>query len=88
MAQRAHPYLPEVGRLALRGAPPASSGRNRLRDARKITPYPTDNFAEARTNATARGISRQGALDLVNPLIEARLVKRVGSKKSGRYILA
>ena len=36
----------------------------------------------------ALDISRQGALDLLNPLMEARLVKRVGSKKSGRYILA
>jgi len=36
----------------------------------------------------ALGISRQGALDLVQPLIQAGLVKRVGSKKSGRYILA
>jgi len=34
------------------------------------------------------GISKQGALDLLNPLIEAGLVKRVGSRKSGRYILA
>jgi len=33
-------------------------------------------------------ISKQGALDLLNPLIDAGLVKRVGSKKSGRYILA
>jgi Fic family protein len=33
-------------------------------------------------------VSRQGAMDLLNPLIEAGLVKRVGTKKSGRYILA
>jgi cell filamentation protein, protein adenylyltransferase len=37
---------------------------------------------------SALGISKQGALDLLNPLIDAGLVKRVGSKKSGRYILA
>jgi Fic family protein len=37
---------------------------------------------------SALGISKQGALDLLNPLIKAGLVKRVGSKKSGRYILA
>jgi Fic family protein len=36
----------------------------------------------------ALGISRQGALDLLRPLIQAGLVRRVGSKKSGRYILA
>ena len=37
---------------------------------------------------SALGISKQGALDLLNPLIDAGLVERVGSKKSGRYILA
>jgi Fic family protein len=37
---------------------------------------------------SALGISKQGALDLLNPLLDAGLVKRVGSKKSGRYILA
>jgi DNA-binding MarR family transcriptional regulator len=36
---------------------------------------------------SALGISKQGALDLLNPLIDAGLVKRVGSRKSGRYIL-
>lgn len=34
------------------------------------------------------GVSKQGAMDLLNPLIEAGLVKRIGTKKSGRYILA
>ncbi|MFH1874133.1 MAG: Fic family protein [Pseudomonadota bacterium] len=32
-------------------------------------------------------ISKQGALDLLKPLIQAKLVKRIGSKKSGKYIL-
>jgi DNA-binding MarR family transcriptional regulator len=36
----------------------------------------------------AMDISKQGALDLLQPLIQAGLVKRVGSKKTGRYILA
>ena len=36
----------------------------------------------------ALGVSRQGAMDLLRPLIEAGLVKRVGTKKSGSYILA
>jgi len=36
----------------------------------------------------ALGVSKQGAMNLLNPLIEAGLVKRVGTKKSGRYILA
>ena len=34
------------------------------------------------------GVSRQGALDLLRPLMEAGLVKRVGTRKSGRYVLA
>ena len=33
------------------------------------------------------GVSKQGALDLLRPLIKAGLVKRVGTKKSGRYVL-
>ena len=33
------------------------------------------------------GISKQGAMDLLNPLIEAKLVRRIGTKKSGRYVL-
>jgi len=37
---------------------------------------------------SALGISKQGALDLLRPLLAAGLVKRVGSKKNGRYILA
>ncbi len=34
------------------------------------------------------GVSKQGALDLLRPLIKAGLVKRIGTKKAGRYILA
>ena len=33
------------------------------------------------------GVSKQGALDLLRPLIKAGLVKRVGTRKSGRYVL-
>ena len=33
------------------------------------------------------GVSKQGALDLLRPLITAGLVKRIGTKKEGRYIL-
>jgi len=36
----------------------------------------------------ALDVSKQGALDLLRPLVTAGLVKRVGTKKSGRYILA
>lgn len=35
----------------------------------------------------ALGISRQGAMNLLNPLIEANLVVRNGGKKTGRYTL-
>ncbi len=34
------------------------------------------------------GVSKQGALDLLRPLMKAGLVRRIGTKKSGRYILA
>ncbi|HEX3799044.1 MAG TPA: Fic family protein [Verrucomicrobiae bacterium] len=50
-----------------------------LRDKKSLTP---------RELWAAMDISKQGALDLLQPLIQAGLVKRVGSKKSGRYILA
>jgi DNA-binding MarR family transcriptional regulator len=36
----------------------------------------------------ALGVSRQGAMDLLKPLIKAGLVKRIGTKKTGQYILA
>ncbi len=35
----------------------------------------------------ALGISRQGAMDLLNPLLEADLVEKTGSRKTGRYRL-
>ena len=35
----------------------------------------------------AIGISKQGALDLLRPLIKAGLVRRLGTKKTGRYVL-
>ena len=35
----------------------------------------------------ALGISRQGAMDLLNSLLEAGLVEKIGSKKTGRYVL-
>ena len=49
-----------------------------LRDRQGMTP---------REIREALGISRQGALDLLNPLLEAGLVKRTGTRKSGKYIL-
>ena len=35
----------------------------------------------------ALGVSKQGAMDLLRPLLEAGLVEKVGSKKTGRYAL-
>jgi DNA-binding IclR family transcriptional regulator len=35
----------------------------------------------------ALGVSRQGAMDLLRPLMEAGLVEKHGGKKTGRYIL-
>lgn len=32
-------------------------------------------------------ISRQGAMDLIRPLVKAKLIKRVGTLKNGRYVL-
>lgn len=35
----------------------------------------------------ALGVSRQGAMDLLHPLLDAGLVEKIGSKKTGRYAL-
>ena len=35
----------------------------------------------------ALGVSRQGAMDLLRPLLAAGLVEKVGGKKTGRYVL-
>ncbi len=35
----------------------------------------------------ALGISKQGALDLLRPLLKAGLVEKIGTRKSGRYTL-
>lgn len=32
-------------------------------------------------------VSRQGAMDLLRPLLEAGMVEKVGGKKTGRYAL-
>jgi Fic family protein len=49
-----------------------------LRDQQGMTP---------REIWKAIGVSRQGAMDLIHPLIRAGLIRRVGTKKSGRYLL-
>ena len=50
-----------------------------LRDQQSLTPQ------EIRDGI---GVSKQGAMDLLNPLLQAGLVHRIGTRKSGRYILA
>jgi Fic family protein len=49
-----------------------------LRDRKSMTPQEIWD---------ALGISKQGALDLLNPLMKAGLVRRIGTRKSGRYLL-
>jgi len=36
----------------------------------------------------AIGVSRQGAMDLLRPLLKAGVIKTIGTKKSGKYTLA
>lgn len=50
-----------------------------LRDRRSLAPLEIWD---------ALAVSKQGALDLLRPLIQAGLVKRIGTQKTGRYILA
>src|SRR3989338_8007160 len=52
---------------------------NLLRDHQSMTP---------REIWQALKVSKQGAMDLLHPLLAAGLVRRVGTKKSGRYTLA
>jgi Fic family protein len=35
----------------------------------------------------ALGVSKQGAMNLLNPLLKAGLIERIGTKKTGKYIL-
>lgn len=50
-----------------------------LRDRKSMTPQEIWD---------ALGLTRQGALKLLNPLLAAGMIQRVGTRKSGRYILA
>src|SRR3989338_2474321 len=75
---RAQRLMAESGskRIVLR--PRQEKLLNMLRDHASLTP---------RQIWEGLGVSRQGAMDLLKPLIEAGLVQRVGTKKSGRYML-
>jgi len=69
----------ETGKKKLVLRPKQEQLLQQLRDHKSMTP------AEIWAGV---GVSKQGALDLLRPLIKAGLVKRVGTKKAGRYILA
>jgi Fic family protein len=64
------------GRLVLR--PKQERLLQLLRDHRSMAP------AEI---WTALDVSRQGAMDLLRPLLENGLVEKIGNKKTGRYVL-
>jgi len=55
--------------------------------------YPFETILRERKALTPReiwdgiGVSKQGALDLLRPLIKAGVVRRIGTKKTGRYVL-
>jgi Fic family protein len=66
------------GRARLSLRPKQEQLLHLLRDRKAMTP---------REIWDAIGISKQGALDLLRPLIKAGLVRRIGTKKSGRYVL-
>ncbi len=49
-----------------------------LRDHKSMTPQEIWD---------ALGVTKQGAIKLMQPLPDAKLVRRIGTRKSGRYIL-
>lgn len=69
----------ESGRKKLVLRPKQEQLLQMLRDHKSMTPQEVWNSI---------GVSKQGALDLLRPLMKSGLVKRVGTRKSGRYILA
>ncbi len=69
----------ESGRKKLVLRPKQEQLLQMLRDQKSMTPQEIWDGI---------GVSKQGALDLLRPLIKSGLVKRVGTRKSGRYILA
>jgi len=50
-----------------------------LRDHKSMTPQEIWD---------ALGVTRQGAIKLMQPLLDAGLMRRIGTRKSGRYMLA
>jgi len=76
---RVQRFTAEAGAKKIVLRPKQEKLLNMLRDHASLTP---------RQIWEGLKVSRQGAMDLLNPLIEAGLVQKVGTKKSGRYILA
>ena len=77
--QRVQIFAGQTGQQKLVLRPRQEQLLQLLRDHKSMTP---SEIWEA------LGVSRQGAMDLLKPLIKAVLVKRIGKKKSGSYILA
>lgn len=69
----------ETGRKKLVLRPKQEQLLELLRDRKSMTPQEIWDGI---------GVSKQGALDLLRPLMQAGLVKRIGTRKSGRYVLA
>jgi Fic family protein len=76
---RVQRFTAETGAKKIVLRPKQEKLLNMLRDHASLTP---------RQIWGGLKVSRQGAMDLLKPLIEAGLVQKVGTKKSGRYILA
>lgn len=76
---RVQRFTAETGAKKIVLRPKQEKLLNMLRDHASLTP---------RQIWDGLKVSRQGAMDLLRPLIEAGLVQKVGTKKSGRYILA
>jgi hypothetical protein len=64
----------EIGPAPEAGASPANAAR-----PKELTPQEIWDGI---------GVSKQGALDLLHPLMKTGVVKRVGTRKSRRYVLA
>ena len=77
--QRVQTFAGQAGQQKLVLRPRQEQLLQLLRDHKSMTP--SEIWA-------ALGVSRQGAMDLLKPLIKAGLVKRIGTKKAGSYILA
>ena len=75
---RVQRFAAQAGRKKLVLRPKQEQLLQLLRDRKSMTPQEIWD---------AVGVSKQGALDLLNPLMKAGLVRRIGSRKMGRYIL-